>query len=506
MDKFILYMSSKPKVLFWINSFLTHFALAYYLQSKVNADFFGIFDVNLKFKKFVEDQNLVHFKKNWFYHDYIKKSNKKNDIDYLINFENTHNIGLWNVALNERHFYKHNRFYRFQKDEILSVLEQELKLFEKILHESKPDYFLTFNPTLHHQKLLLDTCKANGVKVLNACRTGINDQTALVEDGETFDLDFNLTIDDYHDKISDKSHKFDTNDAYDAAHEIWIKGRGVSYLNKFSGLKNYLLDSDDDLIKSNFMYYGRKKFKVLKDAMWIEYKRNRNYNFLNKNSISSPSLDIPFVYFPMNIVEESSLFHYAPYYTDQIEVIRHIAKSIPIDHILYVKEHAAAGIRRWNEISYYKEIMDMPNVKLIHPKVDNEILTKHSKLLISIRGTTTLKAVKFGIPSITFGTQPYQIIPSVFVVNSLNSLPALIKKALKFKTNPLDHQKFKEYFDIFGYSFDNQGFELKRNKSFFAGNGVYSNVDISEKDVENFLDVNKDMFSDVVQAHLKFIS
>ena len=395
---------------------------------------------------------------------------------------------------------------------IVKILRKEFpepyypQTFEKILNESKPDYFLTFNPVLHHQKLFLDVCKVKGIKVLNACRTGINDQTALVNDGETFDLDFNLTIDDYYQQIPKKTQKSNTHDVYDVAHEKWVKARNVSYLNKFSGLKNYLFDSDHDLIKSNFMYYGRNKFKVLKDALWIEYKRKSNYNFLNKNSISLPALDIPFVYFPMNIVEESSLLHYAPYYTDQIEVIRHIAKSIPIDCMLYVKEHAAAGVRRWNEISYYKEIMDMPNVKLIHPKVDNEILIKNSKLLISIRGTSTLKAVKFGIPAITFGKQPYQIIPSVFIVNSLSSLPALIKKALKFKTNPLDHQKFKEYFDIFGYSFDIQGFELKRNESFFSGNGVYSNVEILEKDVKNFLDVNKDMFSDVVQAHLKLIS
>ena len=499
-------MSSKPKVLFWITSFFTHYALAYYLQSKLDADFFGIFEVNLKFKKFIQNQNLVDFKKTWFYHDYIKNHNQQIDIDYLRNFENKNDIGLWNVALNERYFYKHNRFYKFQKEEILSILEDELKLFEQILDESKPDYFLTFNPVLHHQKLFLDVCRVRGIKVLNACRTGINDQTTLVDDGATFDLDFNLTIDDYYEQIPKKSQKSDENDVYDIGHEIWVKGRNVSFLNKFSGLKNYLFDSDSDLIKSNFMYYGRNKFKVLKDALWIEYKRKSNYNFLNKNSISLPALDIPFVYFPMNIVEESSLLHYAPYYTDQIEVIRHIAKSIPIDCMLYVKEHAAAGIRRWNEISYYKEIMDIPNVKLIHPKVDNATLIKNSKLVISIRGTSILKAVKFGIPAITFGKQPYQIIPSVFIVNSLSSLPTLIKKALKFKTNPSDYQKFKKYFDIFGYNFDFQGFELKRNESFFSGNGIYSNVEISEKDVENFLNVNKDMFSDVVQAHLKFLS
>ena len=30
-------MSSKPKVLFWISAFFAHYALAYYLQSKLDA-------------------------------------------------------------------------------------------------------------------------------------------------------------------------------------------------------------------------------------------------------------------------------------------------------------------------------------------------------------------------------------------------------------------------------------------------------------------------------------
>ena len=55
-------MSSKPKVLFWITSFLTHFAIAYYLQSKLDADFFGIIDINSKPKKFFEDQKFVYDK------------------------------------------------------------------------------------------------------------------------------------------------------------------------------------------------------------------------------------------------------------------------------------------------------------------------------------------------------------------------------------------------------------------------------------------------------------
>ena len=212
------------------------------------------------------------------------------------------------------------------------------------------------------------------------------------------------------------------------------------------------------------------------------------------------------MYFPLNINEEASLLHYAPYYTNQVEVIRHIAKSIPIDYVLYVKEHIASGLRGWNDIKYYKEITDIPNVQFIHPQFDNDVLIKNSQLIISIRGTSTLKAVKYGKPTITFGKQPYQIIPSVFGVDSIDSLPELIQKALMCKTNPSDYEIFEDYFYKDGFDFPINIYEIIRNKTLLSGNGVFSNVSISDKTVIDFLEKNKNLFSDSVRAHLKILS
>ena len=208
----------------------------------------------------------------------------------------------------------------------------------------------------------------------------------------------------------------------------------------------------------------------------------------------------------MNINEESSLLHYAPFFTNQLEVIRYIAKSIPIDHLLYVKEHVAAGLRFWNDIDYYKEIIELPNVKLIHPKFDNNTLIKNSKLVITIRGTSNLKAVEFGKPTITFGKQPYQIIPSVFGVESLNSLPKLIETALKSKIEPLDVKKFESLFESNDYLFPINVYEVIRNQYLFSGNGVFSNVHISDNTMLKFLEKNKQLFSEAVKVHLRMIS
>lgn len=493
-------MKMKRRILFWLNGFFLHFSLAYYLQSRIDADFFGIIDINSKPKIFFQNQTLVNFKKTWFFHDYIQKNQKKVDLEYLANFEKKYRIDLWKLALNERFFYRHNRFYKFKKEEILSILEQETKLFESILDEVKPHYFLTYDPVFHHQKLLLEICRSKAIRVLSVCATGIKNKYIIVENGETFDLNRAFIT-----NIMTGKTTTNVDNNYNQIFQNYLQNRDKNFLNKFQALKNYLFDFDSKIANSNFMYYGRTKFKVIKDALSIELKRKRNYAFLQKYSSASPNLNVSFVYFPLNINEEMNILHYAPFYTDQIEVIRHIAKSIPVDYHVYVKEHIAAGLRWWNDIDYYKEIMEIPNVTLIHPKFDNDTLIQNSKLVITIRGTASLKAIKYGKPAIVFGEQPAQIIPSVFKVTSLNTMPELIRTALKQKVDPLDYERYEELLSRRTFEFNMFEFENDRDETFFSG-GILSNVLISNEDMIGFLDKNKNMLLNMLEAHLKILS
>jgi len=100
-------------------------------------------------------------------------NHQKNEIDteYLSNFEKKYDIGLWNLAINERLFYRFNRFYKFSTEEIWSILEQECKFFENILDEIKPDFFITKEPFLHQDELFYQMCRAKGIKVLVSSAT-----------------------------------------------------------------------------------------------------------------------------------------------------------------------------------------------------------------------------------------------------------------------------------------------------------------------------------------------
>ena len=121
------------KIIFWDQGDFLSFLLANSLQKKINGEFYAIFDVPDRKKSFYQKQKLVDFKKIWFFHDSISKPGKKVDMEYLNSFEEKYNINLWLLAGNERIFNEYNEFYKFSREEILSILEDECKFFEKIL-------------------------------------------------------------------------------------------------------------------------------------------------------------------------------------------------------------------------------------------------------------------------------------------------------------------------------------------------------------------------------------
>ena len=155
----------RKKIVVWCGADFTHFCMLYYLQKKLDADFYCIADITPNVKDFFNTQKLVNFKKIWFFHDHITKLTNP-DIDYLAAFEKKYKINLWNLALNERIFYRFNDFHKFTRDEILSIYQQACVLFENIINEVKPDFFITKETAFHHLELFYEMCLKSGIQSL----------------------------------------------------------------------------------------------------------------------------------------------------------------------------------------------------------------------------------------------------------------------------------------------------------------------------------------------------
>ena len=489
------------KILFWINGSLTSFCIAHSLQKKINSNFYAVVDCYNKPKVFFQNQNLVKFQKTWFYHDYFQNMTKP-DLNFLSNFEKKYVLNLWELAINERIFYRFNPLYNFSSDEILSIIEHESKLFDEIITESNPDFLIMFEPTLHHEELLYRMCKKRGIKILLLNQPNIS-RSIISENPRKLDIDIDFQ------KIESSHKNFD---------ELKLFRKSFSSFDSIKSYRSQFKVSNLELIKSAFSFFssknehikthythrGRTKIRVLKDEIQKKLKRKIRYSFINNNLQTTIDFNEKFVYFPLGVDEERNLLIAAPYYTNQLEVIRHIAKSLPVDYKLYVKENPAQSVRYWRSISEYKEIMTIPNVRLFHPDVSTESIYEKCSLVITIGGTSGLDAAFYEKPSIIFTDLGYSILPSVSKLNSLEELPKIIRNSLQTKVNCEDLDKYITLLHDNSFDFNPMNFENKYNE-FFYYNGHYLDVFISESKMKEFLDKNNKILDNLAYEFEKKI-
>ena len=137
-----------------------------------------------------------------------------------------------------------------------------------------------------------------------------------------------------------------------------------------------------------------------------------------------------FIYFPIHFESERSITDPAPFYTNQIEVITHIAKSLPAEFFLCVKEHPAQKMTGWKSIDFYKSIINLPNVKLLDPSISQKDILQKCSMVITIVGSTGIEALLHNKPVITFGETLYSNISSVNQVTDITDLPNMIRNSL----------------------------------------------------------------------------
>ena len=71
--------------------------------------------------------------------------------------------------------------------------------------------------------------------------------------------------------------------------------------------------------------------------------------------------------------------------------------------------------------------------------------------------------------------------------------------------DPTYFEKYKTLIDTKSIKFNMFNYENLRNSAFFAG-GILSNVEIHEKNMLDFLKKNENMFSILVNNHIKLLS
>ena len=428
------------KILYFA-SFPTDLQLSKYLQEH-GFDLFSIIDVPDLLKKTFEEQDVISFTKVWFYRDYVKKNLEKIDMSYLIDFEEKYGINLWSIIYKDRNLYGYNDYHIFNQEEILKISEKTIKFYELVLDEVKPSFVYIHTPDLFHIELLYEICKAKKIKILTTSYSRFPHRWIISE--KTDELDYQESI--FNDNFIDNPKSFDelrslligllesqSPQEYDVL---------ISQKTKLKGFFHYMFSVCNDEYRTFHTNFGRTRFRILINESSKFITRFFRIKFIEKNLKKQINLDLPFAYLTLHTDPERSTLSAAPNFTNQLEVIRNIAISLPIDYKLYVKEHPIQIINNWRKISFYKEILKIPNVELLHPTFSNDELLKKCSLVIVVAGTAGFLAAFYEKPSIVFSDVLYSSLPSVHTVKNLKDLPSLIRTAINTKVNNSDLNKY----------------------------------------------------------------
>lgn len=498
------------KILLWLDKGFVIFGIAKKLQAMENFDFFGIIDFTHDIKKFFNEQQMIKLKKSWHYIDNVSLSKPKVDLSYLESFEKKYDINLWSIIYAERSFYpQYNKYHTFTENEIFSLLTQECKFFEMVLDEVKPD-FLFINPiTRQHQILLHKICTKKAVKTLEIEPTHFGNKWIVTDEP------LKMVHVKQYDLMKSKSNRtFEDLQKYLTSYKPLIfvnkptSRYKISKIDKIKAASKFLSQNTENY-ERHYSTFGKSKSSIITKgtATMSNIKMKPKESFIENNFLKKIDDKIKFVYFPLAQEPERTLLMATPFYTNQPAVITNIAKSLPIGYELYVKEHPAMKFVGWRDISFYQQILDLPNVKLIHPSISQDEMIKKCSLVITINGTASIEAVFHRKPAIVFSHKSgYNVLSSVNTINKIEDLPSVIKQSLTQKISQDDLNKYVDYMEKYAIDYEQQDYSTELANRFNYSVGYMSKISIESKEIESFLSEYDSMFERLAKKYLELIN
>ncbi len=494
----------KDRILFYIDGWFFHYGIARELQKKYDCEISAIVDVEDKTKKFFQNQHMVSFKNIWYYLDNISLD-KEYNYDYLKSIEKKYNIDLWKIVYADRVFLHFNKFHKFNDNEILSILEQECRFFSKILDEFKPNYLATFIPITHHNFLFYQMCKNSGVIPLTLGTVKLWKRMMISKTPLEFDSIDTSNLEISNSDKKDLQQYLHDNDPFK---QMNIKKKTNFKDNKFqryASILNFFVTSRTEGYQRKYSNIGRTKSAVFTNKINNFFDKKKRYSFINKYLEKNVASNTSFVYYPLHYEPERVLLIDAPYFDNQISVITNISKSLPIEYKLFVKEHPYMETIGWRDTSFYKDIMNLPNVKLFHPFVSQKEMLSKCSLVITIAGTTCIEAAFNKKPSIVFTNQLYSILPSVMTLDNIKDLPKAISECLGKETSTFSVSNFINLLEKNSFEFDflDIGAEFAYK---FGFKGPVMDSYLDEQEVKSFLEKHSSSFEMLAEQHINKIN
>lgn len=442
--------NQKENIVVWLDFdayAYTNFGIALALSKLGQFNFIGIVTTQQDIS-FFQNQKLIPFRKLIYYPECYNKKSSFN-IENLKNFEKEFDLHLWLDVFAERSFYKYwTDFHKFSRDEIFSIIENSILFFNEILDNYKPKLVFMQQAGENISNLLfykvaknrgITTLMPNVLHLKNRILVSNNLENSEISDGfEQLISKFNSSETKYDEEYIQK---------LDHTESLKIK---LSYHYEISSILKKLKYSIGRIThkpESIYKNIGKTRLKMLSYRITNYFEIRKRKQTLDELSIKSIE-DKKFLYFPLASEPEAHILTNSSFFSNQVTLAENIAKAIPIDTVLYVKEHPVQKAKLWRPIEDYKRISSIPNVKLVHPTTNNQELISKSQAVMVISGSTGFEALFHKKPVILFSKDHYDKLSMVTRVRSFNDLKKDIDNALSdFKFNDVELSALMKVYD-----------------------------------------------------------
>lgn len=248
----------------------------------------------------------------------------------------------------------------------------------------------------------------------------------------------------------------------------------------YGKIKGYKKSSNTYILDEFFLIWRRR-------TSYFEYKRyvNTNLKKLNKEN---------FIYFPLLTEPEIALHGIAQDFFFQLSAINLIARDLPANYRLVVKEHLLAIGRRPK--NFYQQIADLKNVLIAECTESGIQYIDRAKATACLTGTAGWETAIKGKPVISFSkNNVYNFLNHVFEVKDLSNLNSIISLIIK---NNYPSIKSREDGSRLYYAYKKTLIDIKDYKGFYE----WQKDDFNRRDI--LLPYAKILYDDLIKK-IKFI-
>ncbi|WP_282115636.1 hypothetical protein [Cellulophaga baltica] len=400
-----------------------------------------------------ESESLTCLNRLHFFDELDKQNvNIKEEINRISNEYNN-----FNIYACDRYLTQHKR--KFQEKLLVYTYLFYEDLFEKnVTHYFTTGIAYTYNLVSYQVSLRFN------VKHISFYGTRIGNRTAI-------SMDVSNTFNEVNKMYENFSLNTVNENMYQPINDFVHKPKQPSYMkNAINASTVKMVFITEFFIRFNKFYFKQKhkydlftrnpfelgifKLKKIINAQKINLFHNSIFDNIDYSD--------KYFIFPLHMQPEASTLILAPFNLDQKTTIINISKILPLDTILYVKEHRSALGQ--HSVEFYKELKKYPNIKLVSYKENMFNLIKKSIGTINLSSTVGLESLMLKKPSIVLGNVFYNDSGLTFKVDSYTELEKAINVISKQGFDVLNYyQNYEARLAYYIYCLNSNSYEFEFN-------------------------------------------